>query len=69
MIPYLGVEFKRYKPKDINYGVLQDNYFKNNNFVSLLGSSFKYETTKDPYYVLYSNNSLWDSNDESKPSF
>jgi hypothetical protein len=69
MSPYVGWSFKSYRPRNISYGILQDNYFKNNNFVTLKGSSYYDNARSDPYYVLVDDEYYWFSDDNPEQSF
>ena len=63
----LGASFRRYKPKNPEKGVFQDNALKGN-FVSLKGSSF-FSDRSNETVVLYKDNKLWQSDQEQYPNF
>ena len=60
--------FKRYTPKDINIGVLQKNYFKEQGFVSFKGSTYNHNSNNETV-VVENNGKLWESDNKNNSYF
>ena len=65
MRPFTGISIQRYKNSDMMKGVLHDNLFRINSFITFNTSN----PNKDASVVLSNKGSYWESDGESNPFF